>query len=209
MTAISPGTRRCAMGLLRSGNETAEDSRRSGVGSGLSGREDELPQAVLCYVAVEATRMSGEGTLPRPRGTDMGVLARRCLCENLRRQSESLGFLGADGRLHGGKTPFRSAVYTMLQDEDGSLWLGCKPGGLLHLSPRADGSYDISRIALVIRGREKEHHVYSMQKDRWGRLWVSTLNHGLFCFTRTGKSWRCQPIVLSHDDKTGKYLGCE
>lgn len=118
-----------------------------------------------------------------------------------------LGFLGADGRLHGGKTPFRSAVYTMLQDEDGSLWLGCKPGGLLHLSPRADGSYDISRIALVICGREKEHHVYSMQKDRWGRLWVSTLNHGLFCFTRTGKSWRCQPIVLSHDDKTGKYLG--
>lgn len=118
-----------------------------------------------------------------------------------------LGFLGADGRLHGGKTPFRSAVYTMLQDEDGSLWLGCKPGGLLHLSPRADGSYDISRIALVIRGREKEHHVYSMQKDRWGRLWVSTLNHGLFCLTRTGKSWRCQPIVLSHDDKTGKYLG--
>lgn len=118
-----------------------------------------------------------------------------------------LGFLGADGRLHGEKTPFRSAVYTMLQDEDGSLWLGCKPGGLLHLSPRADGSYDISRIALVIRGREKEHHVYSMQKDRWGRLWVSTLNHGLFCLTRTGKSWRCQPIVLSHDDKTGKYLG--
>ena len=118
-----------------------------------------------------------------------------------------LGFLGADGRLHGEKTPFRSAVYTMLQDEDGSLWLGCKPGGLLHLSPHADGSYDISRIALVIRGREKEHHVYSMQKDRWGRLWVSTLNHGLFCLTRTGKSWRCQPIVLSHDDKTGKYLG--
>lgn len=78
-------------GLLRSGNETAEDSRRSGVGSGLSGRKDELPQAVLCYVAVEATRMSGEGTLPRPRGTDMGVLARRCLCENLRRQSESSG----------------------------------------------------------------------------------------------------------------------
>lgn len=118
-----------------------------------------------------------------------------------------LGFLGADGRLHGEKTPFQSAVYTMLQDEDGSLWLGCKPGGLLHLLPRADGSYDISRIALVIRGRETEHHVYSMQKDRWGRLWVSTLNHGLFCLTRTGKSWRCQPIVLSHDDKTGKYLG--
>ena len=83
-----------------------------------------------------------------------------------------LGFLGADGQLHGEKTPFRSAVYTMLQDEDGRLWLGCKPGGLLHLSPRADGSYDISRIALVIRGREQEHHVYSMQKDRWGRLGV-------------------------------------
>lgn len=118
-----------------------------------------------------------------------------------------LGFLGADGRLHGEKTPFRSAVYTMLQDEDGSLWLGCKPGGLLHLLPRADGSYDISRIALVIRGREKEHHVYSLQKDRWGRLWVATLNHGLFCLTRTEKSWRCLPIVLSHDDKTDKYLG--
>lgn len=118
-----------------------------------------------------------------------------------------LGFLGADGRLHGEKTPFRSAVYTMLQDEDGSLWLGCKPGGLLHLSPRADGSYDISRIALTVRSRETTHHVYSLQKDRWGRLWVATLNHGLFCITPSGKSWRCQPIVLSHDDMTGKYLG--
>lgn len=118
-----------------------------------------------------------------------------------------LGFLGADGRLHGEKTPFQSAVYTMLQDEDGSLWLGCKPGGLLHLSPRADGSYDISRIALTVRSRETTHHVYSLQKDRWGRLWVATLNHGLFCITPSGKSWRCQPIVLSHDDMTGKYLG--
>ena len=118
-----------------------------------------------------------------------------------------LGFLGADGRLHGEKTPFQSAVYTMLQDGDGSLWLGCKPGGLLHLSPRADGSYDISRIALTVRSRETTHHVYSLQKDRWGRLWVATLNHGLFCITPSGKSWRCQPIVLSHDDKTGKYLG--
>ena len=95
----------------------------------------------------------------------------------------------------------------MLQDEDGSLWLGCKPGGLLHLSPRADGSYDISRIALTVRSRETTHHVYSLQKDRWGRLWVATLNHGLFCITPSGKSWRCQPIVLSHDDMTGKYLG--
>ena len=118
-----------------------------------------------------------------------------------------LGFLGSDGRLHGEKTPFRSAVYTMLQDEDGSLWLGCKPGGLLHLSPRADGSYAISRMALTVRSRETTHHVYSLQKDRWGRLWVATLNHGLFCITPSGKSWRCQPIVLSHDDMTGKYLG--
>lgn len=118
-----------------------------------------------------------------------------------------LGFLGADGRLHGEKTPFWSAVYTMLQDEGGSLWLGCKPGGLLHLSPRADGSYAISRMALTVRSRETTHHVYSLQKDRWGRLWVATLNHGLFCITPSGKSWRCQPIVLSHDDMTGKYLG--
>ena len=95
----------------------------------------------------------------------------------------------------------------MLQDEDGSLWLGCKPGGLLHLSPRADGSYAISRMALTVRSRETTHHVYSLQKDRWGRLWVATLNHGLFCITPSGKSWRCQPIVLSHDDMTGKYLG--
>lgn len=118
-----------------------------------------------------------------------------------------LGFLGADGRLHGEKTPFRSAVYTMMQNGDGSLWLGCKPGGLLHLLPRADGSYAISRIALTVRSRETTHHVYSLQKDRWGRLWVATLNHGLFCITPSGKSWRCQPIVLSHDDRTGKYLG--
>lgn len=117
-----------------------------------------------------------------------------------------LGFLGADGKLHGEKTAFCSAVYGVLQDTDGSMWLGCKPGGLLHLTPCVDGSYTISRIALVGRNGRKANDVYSMQKDRWGRLWIATMDQGLFCMPCPAKSKRSLPIVIAPDDKTDKYF---
>ena len=116
-----------------------------------------------------------------------------------------LGFLGADGKLHGEKTAFCSAVYGVLQDTDGSMWLGCKPGGLLHLTPCVDGNYTISRIALVGRNGRKANDVYSMQKDRWGRLWIATMDQGLFCIPCPAKSKRSLPIVIAPDDKTDKY----
>ena len=116
-----------------------------------------------------------------------------------------LGFLGADGKLHGEKTAFCSAVYGVLQDTDGSMWLGCKPGGLLHLTPCVDGNYTISRIALVGRNGRKANDVYSMQKDRWGRLWIATMDQGLFCMPCPAKSKRSLPIVIAPDDKTDKY----
>ena len=116
-----------------------------------------------------------------------------------------LGFLGADGKLHGEKTAFCSAVYGVLQETDGSMWLGCKPGGLLHLTPCVDGNYTISRIALVGRNGRKANDVYSMQKDRWGRLWIATMDQGLFCMPCPAKSKRSLPIVIAPDDKTDKY----
>ena len=117
-----------------------------------------------------------------------------------------LGFLGADGKLHGEKTAFCSAVYGALQDTDGSMWLGCKPGGLLHLTPCVDGSYTISRIALVGRNGRKANDVYSMQKDCWGRLWIATMDQGLFCMPCLAKSKGSLPIVIAPDDKTDKYI---
>ena len=81
-----------------------------------------------------------------------------------------LGFLGSDGRLHQQYTRFGAAVYCMHQSQDGTLWLGTKPKGLFRLK----GQTLTPMTALP----HKE--VYNVAEDRFGRLWVATLDGGIY-----------------------------
>jgi len=90
-----------------------------------------------------------------------------------------LGYLGADGKLHAAYTCFGANVYSMYQSADGTLWLGTKPDGLFRLHETADGQFRVEHFTNL-----PCQNVYDMVEDRYGRLWVATLNGGL-CYTAT------------------------
>lgn len=88
------------------------------------------------------------------------------------------GFLGADGRVHGDKTPFRHRAYTLVRTRCGDIWAGCKPGALIRMRKRNDGTYEIKRI----RSRELRCDiVYHIAEDGDGRLWLATFGGGVAC----------------------------
>ena len=91
-----------------------------------------------------------------------------------------LGFLGADGRLHTNATPFNYRAYSIMESRSGDIWIGCKPGALLRLRERNDGSYDISRITAPGLTCDT---IYDITEDAKGRLWLATFGGGVQCVT--------------------------
>ena len=89
-----------------------------------------------------------------------------------------LGYLGSDGRLHPKYTSFSSAVYCMYESKDGTLWFGTKPQGLYRLQETSPNTFEISHFI-----EELHHDIYHLKADRWGRLWVATLDGGLCYLT--------------------------
>ena len=88
-----------------------------------------------------------------------------------------LGYLGRDGRLYQQYTSFGSAIYCMYQATDGTLWLGSKPDGLFRLHETSDGKFKIDHFTSI-----PGSCAYHLLEDRFGRLWVATLDGGL-CLT--------------------------
>lgn len=113
------------------------------------------------------------------------------------RNNRHLGYLGRDGRLHAGPVPFLSAVYCLFQSSGGSLYLGCKPGGLLRLHEKKDGSFSIRKI----NGLNSEN-IYDIEEDRFGRLWVATLGGGIDCIVNPEDE---KPSVYNADNMFRNY----
>ena len=92
-------------------------------------------------------------------------------------------FLTPQGQLSPSATPFRLKVYCIFEDSRGQLWLGCKPGGLVKLSPNAQQplSYSVTRYS----HRDDDpnslscDNVYDIAEDAQGRLWIATYKGGL------------------------------
>lgn len=90
-----------------------------------------------------------------------------------RHDDHLIGYLGSDGAIHSQHTAFASAVYTIYESGDGTLWLGTKPGGLYRLRPRGEG-YTVEHITHM-----PFKDIYHIIADRWGRLWVAALDGGI------------------------------
>ena len=90
-----------------------------------------------------------------------------------RHDDRLIGYLGSDGTIHSQHTPFASPVYTIYESNDGTLWLGTKPGGLFRLRPQGEG-YSVEHITHI-----PFHDIYHIITDRWGRLWVAALDGGI------------------------------
>ncbi len=94
-----------------------------------------------------------------------------------------IGFLGKDGVISKQPTRFGYRVYCMLQTQMGDVWIGCKPGKLLRLRERIDGSFEILYIpcdGLAGKG------IYHIVEDFAGRLWVATFGSGIFFVEHPG-----------------------
>lgn len=109
-----------------------------------------------------------------------------------------VGYLSPSGTLGKGKIAFGHSVYSIYKGQDGTIWLGCKPGGLLRLKELSDGSgYKVDRI----QGMD-EIGIYDIKADPWGRLWVATLGGGIRCVVNPYAS---HPIVVTPRNKLVGY----
>ena len=105
----------------------------------------------------------------------------------LDRRLAPAAFLSPDGKLSKTPVAFGHAVYCMLEDSKGRLWLGTKPDGLFCLQNstltqykhRAGDSRSLS-----------DDNVYDLAEDARGRIWVATNGGGLNCLDETDGTMR-------------------
>lgn len=90
-----------------------------------------------------------------------------------------LGYLTPQGTLSQGYTPFSSSVYSILQTDRDSYWLGTKPDGLYRLQRRG-ATFCVEHVSL---GNAQANSIYDIKKDRNGRLWLATFD-GIYCMDR-------------------------
>lgn len=105
-------------------------------------------------------------------------------------------FLAPDGRLTASPTPFGMKVYCMTEDSRGRIWMGCKPGGLVRLTPLGEKGTVKGEKYAVDRYCHKDgdpyslssDNVYALCEDRWQRLWIAAYEGGLNMLDmRTGR----------------------
>lgn len=87
---------------------------------------------------------------------------------------QPIGYLGRDGSIHTSYTSFGAPIYCMYETSDGSLWLGSKPQGLFRMQEKG-GRFVISQPTGMA-----QQDVYNIKEDRFHRLWIATMQEGLF-----------------------------
>ncbi|MBQ3805711.1 MAG: helix-turn-helix domain-containing protein [Prevotella sp.] len=90
------------------------------------------------------------------------------------------GYLGSNGSLSTTPQTFGYSAYCIREMRNGSIWIGCKPGALLRLTPSGHGSYQVKRI--MAKGLTCDI-VYDIAEDNSGRLWLATFGGGVQCMT--------------------------
>ena len=95
-----------------------------------------------------------------------------------------IGYLGLDGRLHASPSCF-APVFCMMQQRNGTLWIGTKPEGLYKLRERSDGVFTITNLRKGDMSRIKRGEtlncdaIYDIKEDKQGRLWIATHGGGI------------------------------
>lgn len=97
--------------------------------------------------------------------------------------AQRLGWLKRDGHISPTYQSFGAAIYSALQQTDGTLWLGSKRDGVFRLRTKQDGSYEIRQFAKDDANAKaiSDNEVYDFATDSRGRLWVGTHRGGLCC----------------------------
>lgn len=89
-------------------------------------------------------------------------------------------YLTPQGVLISRSVPLGLRVYCIFEDSRGDVWLGCKPGGLVRLSPSTRLSPPSSYTVTRYLHNENDPYslsgdnVYAIAEDRQQRLWIAT-----------------------------------
>jgi signal transduction histidine kinase/ligand-binding sensor domain-containing protein/DNA-binding NarL/FixJ family response regulator len=116
---------------------------------------------------------------------------------------QSLGVLCKDGSLRT-NSDLKLAVYNMLQDKKGRIWLATKGQGLVMLQPKNEaytsfqltffnnhqGAYDLP-----------SNNLYDLYEDRRGRLWIASYEGGLILLDEKADGFR----FLHHKNEMTDY----
>lgn len=101
-------------------------------------------------------------------------------------------------------------VYSVLEDQNGTLWAGTTEGGLSRLDAGTDQF--INYLADGKRGSISSRAIMSIYEDRKGRLWFGTWAHGLNLYNKQDNSFTTflhnakDTTTISHDNV---YALCE
>lgn len=107
----------------------------------------------------------------------------------------------------------KNTVYTMLEDTDGSLWLGTFGSGLVHIQNPLSNTY--KKTIYTLKDSETSFGydvVLSLYNDKNGYLWVGTNGSGLRRFNKTSKQFdvfnstnglRADVVVAINGDSKG------
>ncbi len=117
-------------------------------------------------------------------------------------RGRELGYLTPRGRISSTPEQFGEVVYCFYEDSQGSFWLGCKPGGLYRLRPRADG-FDVAHFG----GDGKpwslnDNSIYAMVEDPRHHLWIGTWYGGLNVISDTREAY---PRFVNMGNRLKRY----
>lgn len=98
-----------------------------------------------------------------------------------------IGFLNSTGRLSRQVENF-DAVYALLQDQKGNIWIGTRNKGLIKLIPNGKLNYQLKyyKNDPADKFSLSCNSIFSLKEDKQGRIWIGTLGGGVNYTDRDG-----------------------
>ena len=98
-----------------------------------------------------------------------------------------IGFLNSTGRLSRQVENF-DAVYALLQDQKGNIWIGTRNKGLIKLIPNGKLNYQLKyyKNDPADKFSLSCNSIFSLKEDKQGKIWIGTLGGGVNYTDRDG-----------------------
>ena len=96
-----------------------------------------------------------------------------------------LGFLNSTGKLSH-QAEHLGAIYALLQDKEGNIWMGTRNEGIIKLVPQGKLNFQLK----YYKANPADifslncNFIFSLKEDKQGRIWVGTLGGGLNQITK-------------------------